>query len=258
MKSLALFATFLCLARVAFAQDDPTLRPALIGSAPSSIINTIDTKALLARGQKDGVVQFCAAVDRQGAVVWSTIFGASQGSQALETEVRIKVGTGHMIPAIRKGEPISVLFYGTVTFRVIDGKTRLRIFANQEPAELDKESDFIAPQACLNGDVFVGFQYPDNQTTVPVEALVRLALKVDAQGNVREASVASEKPPLLGFGDAAIIQFGKAPFIPAFRNGKPVVCEFILPLVYQPAPPPKQEPEASPADPLQSLTQPPP
>ena len=38
-------------------------------------------------------------------------------------------------------------FFGTLTFSVMDGKPHLRIFANQELSELQKETDFIAPQA---------------------------------------------------------------------------------------------------------------
>lgn len=232
MKSLVL--ALILSAHIVLAADSTQLRPALIGSSADAIINRIDTKGLIAKGQGDAIMQFCAAVNHEGAVVWSTVFGASENAKLFENEVRRVVATGRMIPAMREGKPVSVLFYGTVTFRVVDGKSRLRIFANQEAPEIEKESDFISPQPCLAGDVFVGFRYPNAATEIPLDAVVRISLKVDEKGVVHEAAVVEERPPLLGFGDAAMLQFGKATFIPAYRGGKPTACEFTISALYQP------------------------
>jgi outer membrane biosynthesis protein TonB len=61
-----------------------------------------------------------------------------------------------------------------------------------------------------------------------------LQIAVDAAGNLQNAKVTDESPPLLGFGDAALDDFGEAKFIPAFRDGKPVACEITLPVYYPP------------------------
>jgi len=72
---------------------------------------------------------------------------------------------------------------------------------------------------------------------VQVDGKVKVMLKVDATGNLQEINVVSEDPPLLGFGDAALKDFGEAKFIPAFRDGKPVECEVTLPVFYKAAGP---------------------
>src|SRR5436190_1665871 len=133
-------------------------------------------------------------------------------------------------------EPVSVFYYGTVLFEVIDNKPRLRIFANQEASELKKESDFVGPQPCLGGDSkFSGLHYPSTQQApLAVDGTVELWVKIDATGNLQEEKVTKESPPLLGFGDAALDDFANAKFIPAFRDGKPVACEITLPLYYKP------------------------
>jgi hypothetical protein len=45
--------------------------------------------------------------------------------------------------------------------------------------------------------------------------------------------ILSEKPPFLGFADAARGDFRNARFIPAFRDGKPVACDVTLPVLYK-------------------------
>ncbi len=144
-----------------------------------------------------------------------------------------------MIPAVRNHQPISVYYYGTVIFKTMDGKPRLRIFANQEVNELKSENDFVGPQPCLGGDSrFDGLHYPEASAPVPVTGVVTLQLKVDALGNLEKANVVMESPPLLGFANAAVDDFTNAKFIPAFRNGQPVACEITLPLYYLPKPEP--------------------
>ena len=138
-----------------------------------------------------------------------------------------------MIPAIRNHEPVVVFYYATVVFQVVDDKPRLRIFANQEASELRTENDFVGPQPCLGGDSkFEGLNYPTN-LPVQVSGMVELLLKIDATGNLQEAKVMKEDPPLLGFGGAAMADFANAKFIPAFRNGQPVACQVMLPVYYR-------------------------
>jgi TonB family protein len=66
-----------------------------------------------------------------------------------------------------------------------------------------------------------------------VDGVVQLALKIDLNGNLHDARVVSEEPPLLGFGNAALTDFRGAKFIPAFRDGKPVACDVTLPVIYK-------------------------
>jgi Gram-negative bacterial TonB protein C-terminal len=214
------------------AEDLPEFRPALIGKAPDAIINRIDENLLLKAGQKKGLIMFFALVDKDGTVKWSSTYRGTPESKLLEQEVQRALTNAKMIPAIRNHEPVAVFYYATVVFQVIDDKPRLRIFANQEASELRTENDFVGPQPCLGGDSkFDGLNYPTN-LPVQVNGAVGLLLKIDAAGNLQEEKVLKEDPPLLGFGDAARTDFANAKFIPAFRDGKPVACEVVLPVYY--------------------------
>ena len=207
-------------------------RPALIGKAPDAIINRIDESMLVKAGQKNGLIMFFALVDKDGTVKFSSTYRGTPESKLLEQEVQRALTNAKMIPAIRNHEPVAVFYYATVIFQVIDDRPRLRIFANQEARELRTESDFVGPQPCLGADSkFDGLDYPKN-LPVPVNGAVELLLKIDAAGNLQEEKVMKEDPPLLGFGDAAKADFANAKFIPAFRDGKPVACEIVLPVYY--------------------------
>src|SRR5205814_7425617 len=133
----------------------------LIGKAPNAIINRIDENLLLKAGQKKGLIMFFALVDKDGTVKWSSTYRGTPDSKLLEQEVQRALTNAKMIPAVRNHEPVSVFYYGTVLFEVIDKKPRLRIFANQEESELKKESDFVGPQPCVGGNSkFSGLHYP--------------------------------------------------------------------------------------------------
>jgi TonB family protein len=215
------------------AEDVPEFQPALIGRSPGRIINRIDENLLIKAGQKSAMIMFFALVDKDGTVKASSTYRGTPDSKLLEQEVQRVLTNAKMIPAIRNHEPVAVFYYATVVFQVVDQKPHLRIFANQEANELKTENDFIGPQPCLGADSkFDGLHYPPQ--TVPVSAAVEVSLKIDAAGNLQEAKVVKEEPPLLGFGDAALADFAKAKFIPAFRNGQPVACEITLPVYYVP------------------------
>ncbi|MGZ5546082.1 MAG: energy transducer TonB [Limisphaerales bacterium] len=214
----------------------PELRPALIGTAPNSLINTIDTADLIKKGQKEGAVMFSCLVAPTGDVVRSGAYRGTRGSELLEQEVLKRLAIAKFIPAIHNHQPVIAVFYGTVKFAVVNGKPRLRIFANQQLEEVDKESDFIDPQPYVGQDSkFTGLHYPETGSTVALTGAAELALEVDAKGNLKDIQVLSEEPPLLGFGDAARSDFGGAKFIPAFRNGQPVECNVKIPVFYKPS-----------------------
>ena len=215
----------------------PMVRPILIGRGPNSLIDRIDGQGLIAKGQKDALIMFLCAVRKTGEIEWSELFGGTPDSRVLQEELAKRLSPAsevRFVPAVYNHRPVDAIYYGTVTFAVLNGKPRLRIFSNQERAELEAEHDFIGPQPFFGAESkFNGFHYPDAATPVTVDGFVELALKIDIDGNLQEAKVISERPPLLGFGDAALADFRGAKFIPAFRDGKPVACNVTLPVLYK-------------------------
>jgi hypothetical protein len=222
------------------ASELPMFRPVLIGQGPSSLVNRIDEQDLIRKGQKDALVMFLCAVKKDGAVAWSSTYGGTPDSDFLKQELQKRISPASnpkFFPAVHDHQLVDAIYYGTVTFRVVNGKPRLRIFSNQEAGELEKEHDFIGPQPFFgDGSGFTGFNYPPMEDgRLQVDGKAELKLKVDATGNLRDINVVSEQPPLLGFGGAALKDFGDAKFIPAFRDGKPVECEVTLPVFYKAA-----------------------
>ncbi|MDQ6654359.1 MAG: energy transducer TonB [Verrucomicrobiota bacterium] len=217
----------------ATASARPQFRPALLGSGPTSLINQIDSAALLKAGQKDGAVMFSAMVAADGTVSDAQTYRPMPDSKALEDEVATKLAATKLVPAIYNHQPVPVLFYGTAIFSVSEDKPHLRIVLHQDPEELKKESDFIAPQPVLgNGSRFAGLSNVQENQDVPVSGIVDLALTVDAQGNPKEMAVVGEEPPLVGFAEAAMNDFEGAKFIPAFSNGDPAESSTVMPVFY--------------------------
>jgi TonB family protein len=213
----------------------PEFRPALVGTGPNTLINTIDSADLIKKGQKDAAVMFTCLVAPTGEIARSGTYRGTKGSELLEKEVLKRLANAKFIPAIHNHQPVVAVFYGTVTFAVVNGKPRLRIFANQQLQELDKESDLIDPQPYVGqGSKFTGLHYPETPTTVKLTGVVELALEVDAAGNLKSMQVVSEEPPFLNFGEAALSDFNGAKFIPAFRDGKPVESNVKIPVYYKP------------------------
>jgi len=178
---------------------------------------------------------FCCSVKANGEIVNTWIYRQSPDSSALEAEAFRCLDTAVFVPAIYNHHTVHVLFYGTITFKIVNGKPRLRIFANQEAEELKKESDFVGPQPFAGRDSkFEGLHFPNDTVAGPISGLVELGMKIDAAGNLKELRLISEYPPLAGFGRAAAEDFRVAKFVPAFRDGKPVECSITLPVYYEP------------------------
>ena len=181
---------------------------------------------------------FICSVKKNGEVEWSLIYRGTLGSDLLKEELQKRISPAadpRFIPAIYNHRPVDAIYYGTVTFAVVDGKPRLRIFSNQEAAELKEEHDFIGPQPFFGGESkFSGFHYPSpDEARVLVDGAVELNMKIDETGNLQEVKVLSEEPPFLGFADAALADFRNTKFIPAFRDGKPVACDVTLSVFYK-------------------------
>jgi hypothetical protein len=247
MRAFAAFAVILLsIVDLGWAQVDvgssktatlPMYRPIVLGTGPDSLINRIDTADLVRKGQKDAAIMFSCSVKKDGSVVSISTYRGTADSKMLEQEVLKKLSAAanpKFIPAVYNHIPVDAIYYGTVTFMVINGKPRLRIFSNQERDELEKESDFIGPQPFWGGDSkFTGFHYPSPRNApVMVNGSAELEAKIDAVGNLRELTLLSEEPPFLGFGDTAFDDLSKAKFIPAFRDGKPVACTVKLPVYF--------------------------
>ena len=217
------------------AAELPQYRPVLLGLGQNSVINRIDTQSLIKKGQKDAQIMFCCSVTKMGEIADTWTYRQTPESKLLEQELVRCLDSTAFIPAVYNRQLVHALFYGTVTFKVVNGKPRLRIFANQEAEELKKESNFVGPQPFVGKDSkFEGLHYPNDVVSTPVSGIVDLAMKVDADGNLKDLRVVSEEPPLVGFRRAAAEDFRVARFIPAFRDGKPVECSITLPVYYEP------------------------
>jgi hypothetical protein len=212
-------------------------RPILLGKGPDALINRIDAAALAKAGQKDGLVMFTCSVGKNGKMVVSAVYRASPNSELLQQELKRRLIDAVFVPGIYEKQPVDAVYYGTISFVVVNGKPRLRIFSNQEYPELQKESDFIGPQPIVGGvSGFVGVHYPPAAAAqVPVSGIADIKISIDEHGVVQSMSPVGEHPPLLGFAAQALMDLYGTKFIPAFRDGKPVACEVTLPL-YFPAP----------------------
>jgi hypothetical protein len=232
-----LLASLFVVVDLAQAQsiDVASNRPALIGTGSDALVNKIDVQDLFKKGQKDGAVMFACIVDGKGNVSWNTTYNVTPNSKALEEEVLKRIESAKFVPALHNKLPVDVVFFGTVSFVVKDGKPHLRIFANQEIDEVNKASDFIGPQPYFGGESkFTGLHYPIQEVVVPVTGEVKFTIAIDVTGNLKDIQLVSEEPPLLGFGDAALSDFGQAKFIPAFRNGKATDSNVTLSVYFEP------------------------
>src|SRR5438093_11290098 len=135
-----------------------------------------------------------------GDIVRSGAYRGTRGSELLEQELLKRLANAKFVPAIHNHQPVIAIFYGTVTFAVVNGKPRLRIFSNQQLDELKKENDFIDPQPYVGQDSkFTGIRYPDTGTTVRLTGVAELAFNVDAEGNMKRMRVVSVERVHFGF-----------------------------------------------------------
>ena len=214
------------------AQSSPQFRPALLGHHKKSLINTIDTQMLLKRGQGDGFVMFGCIVSSSGGGYWSRTYRCSPNTEMLQKEVLGRIDQAMFEPAVLRGVRVGVYLMGSVVFAVRDGKPHLRIYLHQEEGDLRQGNDFIAPQFADDptNSKFKGIYYPPNAPGHSGVATVKLS--VNEMGQVQSASVTYEHPAGMGFGAQTAGPIRDATFIPAFRNGKPVACQFNWTIVF--------------------------
>ena len=208
------------------AENSPDMRPALVGNGPKSLINLIDPKHVMQRGVQHGALFFYAIVAPNGFPTYSKVWGNTKEVEPLRDELRNKLAMARFIPAVYNHRNVYAAFYGTLAFTTTDGKPHLRIFANQEMSELQKETDFIAPQRIsIPGHIydftkvkepFGGWMTEDK----PGEA--DLSLSIDGGGHVKDVHVQSVTPAEnQKYADAAATITREQTFLPAYRNGKP-------------------------------------
>jgi hypothetical protein len=229
---LAVLLTLAAATSSAYAAQ-PEVRPALLGNHPRSLINLINTESLMKRGQGDAIVLFSCGVSKLGYGYGMQVYRGTPNSDLLKKELMGRSDQAQFIPAIFRGHPVAVYIDGTVSFSIVNGKPRLRIFLNQEESELGRGADFIAPQlAFVPGNTkYKGMYYPPSAPGVA--GVAGVLIDVDAAGNVKSTKATYEHPAGVGFGAAAAGPLIHAQFIPAFRNGKPVACRFTFPMIWQ-------------------------
>lgn len=224
------------------AATRPQFRPAVLASGADSLVNRIDVKALLDKGQKDGAVQFAVNVGPDGRAGEAWTYHAMPGSQELASEVLAKLNGARFTPPIYNHQFIRAILYGTVIFDATN-TPHLRVLLNQDAEEIKAASDFIGPQPVIGGDsLFDGLNLPE-ALPVAIEGVVDVQLDVDAKGQLVHLGIVAEDPPLLGFGQAVAEDFDGAKFIPAFRDGDAVESRSIMSVCYKPigvAPEPEQ------------------
>ena len=216
------------------AQNTSQMRPVVLGTGSSSLVNKLDPVALLKHGQGDTMVNFITVVSELGdtRAYYTRIYGGMPESKFLTEELIGKIDRAIFHPALYRGTPQATVVFGTVVFFVRDGKPHLRIFLNQEMDELKRGSDFISPQlVLLPGTKFKGIDYPLKGGGASGNVAVRM--DIDATGRITGKKLLHESPAGRGFGAQVMSQIGDATFLPAYRNGKPVSCSFTMPMIFK-------------------------
>lgn len=202
-------------------------RPATLAEGPNSLSNVINVSRLLSEHQRDAVVMFSCSVFLAGGATNAVTYRATPGAAALEAEIKRGLAKAKFFPAIINGKPTPVRVNGTVIFAANAGHASVHAYLNQEPDELARGSDFIAPQVPWTSNLEVKvLQEIESLRKHPMQAAVELRVTVDAQGKVEKGQVLSEDPPASGAGPAVLKAYEEAAFVPGFRHGRPVSCTF--------------------------------
>lgn len=218
------------------AQAASEFRPAVLAPGRSSLVNLIDTKALMKHGQGSGMVMFTAVIATRGDTrrYFTRVYGGTPGTEVLTKELIGKIDRAIFHPALYRGTPQDAMISGTVVFAVAEGKPHLRVYLNQEKEDLKKDNDFIAPQLIfLPGTWFnkEGLRYPAKANGQAGTVAVRLDIGLD--GKVNGQKLLYEAPKGMDFGGQVMMDIKEATFLPGYRNGKPVSCSFTLSVIYR-------------------------
>ncbi len=204
-----------------------------MGKFQRALINEIDTKRLVAQGQRDAVVCFTSAVEANGNGGRILVYRGTPGSELLQQELLRRSSSSMFEPAVFRHQQVPVNVIGTAVFVVRDGQPHLRIFLNQEEAELRKPADFIAPQLAFvrHNKNLPGLRWPKGAPTKErCSGVVESRCRSPRKG--AGVSVAYEYPAGLGFGTEAARSIPSCYFIPGFRDGRAVACRFTFPVLF--------------------------
>lgn len=178
------------------------------------------------------MVMFTCNVSRLGYAYLPKTYRGTPDTKALSEEVIEKLNRAEFRPAMRDGQPVAVMITGTVMFAIIDGKPRIRVFLNQDEKALLSGADFIAPQLILDyGTKLKRIEWPRQAGSR--NGTASIAYTISATGENKGMRVAYEEPPKNGFASEVLRGTKEAPFIPGFRNGRPVSCTFEMPFFFR-------------------------
>ncbi len=235
MKVTPLLRAFLVLIAFALlfvgssirAENAADTRPALVGNGPKSLVNLINGKHVMERGLQHGALYFVARIDPNGFPSYSKIWGGTDQIKPLRDEVHERLAEARFIPAVYRGQHVYAWLYGTVAFSSSDGKPHLRVFANQELSELEKESDFIAPQPIwLPGKIydFAKLKNPfGSWMTNDKPGIADMLVTVDASGQLKDVRLERVDPAdKQSYGEEALKLVRQRMYLPAYRNGKAI------------------------------------
>jgi hypothetical protein len=231
-RCLTVLLVFLTLSGHAVAQALPKYRPALPGRGKSSLVELIDTQRLMAQGQDTAILMFETGVSKSGRSYDSRTYRESPGAEKLRREVLSKLDIALFEPAVFNHVYVNAYIQGTVNFFIKDGKPHLRVFLHQEDEALLSGHDFVAPQfAFVPGNPqFRGLYNP--HLASGQQGIAVLKVDVDLEGRVQGTKVIHEHPPGQGYGARVATDLREARFVPGFRNGKPVACQFTWTMIF--------------------------
>jgi hypothetical protein len=222
----------LFLVRPVGAEELPDMRPALLGNGPNSLINIIDTKKLMEKGQGDAIVYFSCFVSDNGEGYEMVTYRSTPKSEALAEEAIDKSERSRFIPAVYGHRKRYAEVRGSIVYGVINGKPRLRIYLNQEQEHLKHGDDFISPQWVYLWEKsnLRTMQYPQFGI---YSATVGVKMDLDASGKMKDSKVAFESPAGRGFGETVMKKIRDFTFLPAYQRGKPVASTTTWWLTFQ-------------------------
>lgn len=202
-------------------------RPALVGNGPNALINLIDPQKA-ARGRSDAMVMFSCVISPDGRALGALMYRASAHAKALTNEVKASLDRCRFLPALYNGKAVPIEFDGTAMLFMAAGTPHLRIFAHQNLDELKNQQDFIAPQLIWGTDDWgTAKRMIERGRTVLENGAVDVLIDVDTNGFVKGIKIVSERPRGYDYGAATVKEYQNARFIPGFRHGRAVSCNFI-------------------------------
>jgi hypothetical protein len=207
--------------------ENPDMRPALVGNGKNSLVNIFNPQNVLKRGETHGALYFGCIIAPNGVPERGNIWGNTEETKALRDELRIKLSQSRFVPAVYNHRNVYCWFQGTLAFSTTDGKPHVRIFANQQLPELQKESDFITPQmVSVPGHIYDFTKVKDpfgGWATEDKPVVADMSLSVDASGQVKDIHLEKVTPPdQQKYAASAVEMLKQRTWLPAYRNGRPV------------------------------------